>query len=327
MDGLPRRMVGELTPAENIEQVFLISQPQLRTTSRGDFYIAAFLSDRTGKLNGRMWQASEAIYKSLPSEGFVLVKGRTESYQNALQLVVDAIRPVDIDQVDLQEFLPSTEKDIPDMWNRLLTALQEVKNPHLVKLIHTFLADADLMKKFRTAPAAIVLHHAYIGGLLEHTLSLMELSKRVMPHYPELDEDLVTTGLFLHDIGKTTELDYDISFKYSDQGRLIGHIVKGTIMVEEKIRQLNADSEDKFPQRLADCLQHIIVSHHGIREYGCPVVPSTPEAFAVHFLDNLDSKIALTLNEIKKDVTSTNWTSYVKAIEAPVFKFHNNSES
>lgn len=321
----PRRLICELTPAETVQQIFMISQPQLRTTSRGDNYIAAFLSDRTGRINSRMWQASEATYKSLPPEGFVLVKGRVENYQNALQLVIDAIRPVEIEEVQLDEFLPSTDKDINQMFNSVLKVLEDVKNPHLMSLIRVFFGDKQLMTLFRTAPAAIQLHHAYIGGLLEHTLSLLQLGQRTLPQYPQLDSDLVLTGLFLHDIGKTYELDYDISFKYSDQGRLMGHLVKGALMVEEKIAQLDADNETPFPRKLADCLVHLIVSHHGIREYGCPVLPSTPEAFAVHFLDNLDSKIALTLAEIKKDTTNTNWTNYIRAIEAPIFKDHKNT--
>jgi len=321
-----RRSVEQLAPAETIEQVFMISQPQLRTTSRGDFYIATFLSDRTGRLNGRMWQASEGLYKSLPSEGFVWVKGRTENYQNSLQLVIDAIRPVDIAEVNLEDFMPSTENDIAEMWNRILKCLDRVQNPHLQRLIRLFLEDKELMNRFRTAPAAIMLHHAYLGGLLEHTLNLLELADRILDCYPQLDGDLVRTGLFLHDIGKTTELDYDISFKYSDQGRLLGHLVKGTILIEEKIRQLDDSSPEKFPRRLANCLEHIVVSHHGTREFGCPVMPSTPEAFAVHHLDNLDSKMALTLSEIKKDATNTNWTNYVKAIEAPIFKLHNHCD-
>ena len=320
-----RRLISNLAPAETIEQIFLISQPQLRTTSKGDYYIAAFLSDRTGRLNGRMWSASEAIYNSLPSEGFVKVRGRTEMYQNSMQLVIDAIRPVEITEVQLDEFMPSTENDVTEMWNRVLKVLDTVKNPHLKNLIKAFLDDKELMQMFRIAPAAIVLHHAYIGGLLEHTLSLLELAQRILPHYPELDADLIVIGLFLHDIGKTSELDYNISFKYSDQGRLIGHIVKGSLLTEEKIRQLNESADKQFPRVLADCLLHIIVSHHGIREFGCPVLPSTPEAFAVHYMDNLDSKIALTLGEIKKDTTNTNWTNYVRSIEAPIFKIHNST--
>jgi len=320
MPDTSRRAVAELTPAEIIQQVFLISQPQLRTTSRGDYYIAAFLSDRTGKLNARMWQANETIFKTLPSEGFVWVRGRTENYQGNMQLVIEAIRPVDVSEVDLKEFMPATERDIDEMFAELKEIVGRVKNPHLAELIGAFLDDAQLMDLFRSAPAAITLHHAYLGGLLEHTLSLLRLACRVLPVYPQLDADLVLTGLFLHDMGKTSELDYDISFKYSDQGRLLGHIVKGALLIQEKINQLNRPGAETFPKILQDCLQHIVVSHHGIREYGCPVLPATPEAFAVHYLDNIDSKIALTFAEINKDVNQTNWTNYIKALESPLFK-------
>jgi len=320
MSDKPRRNVKELDSGEIIEQIFMISQPVLRTTTRGDYYIAAFLSDRTGRLNGRLWQASEAIYQSLPQEGFVWVKGRVELYQSALQIVLDAIRPVDINQVRLEDFMPSTEKDVDEMFARIKEILTGVNNPHLAGLIRAFLTDDELMTLFRTAPAAISLHHAYIGGLLEHTLSLLELGLMVLPCYPELDADLVLTGLFLHDIGKTTELDYDISFTYSDQGHFVGHLVKGTWLVEEKIRRINDSAAEPFPRILADCLQHIIVSHHGIREFGCPVLPATPEAFAVHYLDNLDSKMAMTVSAIAKDTNKSNWTHYLRAIDTPLYK-------
>ncbi len=322
----PRRKVNELAAAERIEQVFLVSQPQLRTTSRGDYYIAAFLSDSTGRLNGRMWQASEVIYKSLPSEGFVHVKGRTETYQGALQLVIEAIRPVDATQVDLEDFLPKTPRDIPQMFAAVQQVLETVRNQHLARLIQAFLNDKPLMASFQLAPAAISLHHAYLGGLLEHTLSVLELAQRALPQYPKLDADLVLTGLFLHDIGKTSELDYDISFKYSDEGRLLGHLVKGAMLIEDKVRHLNQTTPEPFPTLLRNCLIHIILSHHGTREFGCPVLPTTPEAYAVHHLDNLDSKINLTLSEIDKDANNTNWTNYVRALEAPLLKLRTFDE-
>ena len=194
-----------------------------------------------------------------------------------------------------------------------------IKNPHLANLCQAFLDDEKLMQQFRTAPAAMALHHAYLGGLLEHTLSLLQLGQRVLPHYPDLDADLVITGLFLHDMGKTTELNYDISFKYSDQGRLLGHIVQGSLLLQQKIDQLNT-TDQSFPVVLQNSLAHIIVSHHGIREFGCPVLPATPEAFAVHHLDNLDSKIALVFSEINKCANQTDWTNYIRAIEAPIYK-------
>ncbi len=314
-----RIQIAQLQPAMNIQQIFMISQPQLRTTNRGDYYIAAFLSDKTGKLNGRLWQANETIFHSLPTEGFVWVRGRSETYQNAMQLVIDEIKPVDSTKVDFSEFMPSTDKDITQMWNRVLEILSTVENPYLKQLLHQFLSDKELMAKFRAAPAAIALHHAYIGGLLEHTLGVMELGLNIAPLYP-LDKDMLITALFLHDMAKTTELEYSVSFKYSDQGRLMGHLVRGAILIEECIKKIETESGKPFPRQLADSLEHIILSHHGIREYGCPVLPTTPEAFAVHFLDNLDSKMALTFGEIESDTNGTDWTNYVRSIEAPVYK-------
>lgn len=319
-----RRLVAQLTPGERIDQIFMISQPQLRTTNRSELYIAAFLSDRTGKVNGRMWQASETIYNTLPVEGFVMVRGRTENYQGALQIVVEILRPVDIKDVNLEDFMPATEKNVDEMFARVREIVGTIKNPHLVRLTQAFLADEPLMQRFRTAPAAIALHHAYIGGLLEHTLALLELGRSILPLYPELNADLVLAGLFLHDIGKTTELEFDISFRYSDQGHLIGHLVKGVILIEEKVCALNAAGGAPFPRPLCDCLLHLIVSHHGTREFGCPVLPATPEAFLIHHLDNLDSKVNLTLNEIKKDGNVSHWTNFIKALESPLYKIRTN---
>ncbi|MBN2211181.1 MAG: HD domain-containing protein [Sedimentisphaerales bacterium] len=314
--------IADMQPNQLIEQVFMISQPQLRPTRNGtSMYIAAYLSDKTGRLNGRMWQATETLFKALPEEGFVWVKGRSEMYQDSLQLVIEAIKPIEIDKINPADFMPTTDKNIEAMFAQVVTILGTVKNEHLARLMQAFLTDKELMTKFKSAPAAKLLHHAYVGGLLEHTLSVLQLAQRVLPQYPQLDADLVMAGVFLHDIGKTTELRYDISFDYSDEGHLIGHLVKGALLVEDKVNDLNRAGGEPFPPLLLLCLQHLIVAHHGTREFGCPVTPSMPEAFLVHYLDNIDSKVALTFSEIDKDnKTTTRWTTYVKALEAPVFK-------
>lgn len=315
-----RRPVAEFTSGQMVDQVFMITQPQLRTTTKGDYYVAAFLSDKSGKVNSRMWNTTEEIFKTLPNEGFVWVRGRVEMYQNSLQIVIDSIRPVQDKEVQFSQFVPSTDKDVNAMFEEVKKILAAVKNPHLARLIQAFLADEPLMKRFRTAPAAIALHHAYLGGLLEHTLSLLQLGQLVLQHYPRLDKDLILTALFLHDIGKTGELSYDVSFRYSNQGRLIGHLVMGVMMIQEKTARLNQAGQGEFPTVLTQSLEHIIVSHHGQREFGCPVLPSTPEAFAVHYIDNLDSKVALTFSEIDNDMNDTEWTNYVKALDAPLYK-------
>ncbi len=319
MSNSPRLPIAEMTSAVRLEQTFLISQPQLRTTSQGDYYIAAYLSDATGKLNGRMWQASPEIFAKLPEEGFVMVKGRTEMYQDNLQLVIDAIRPVDAGEVDFVDFLPATNKNVDQMFTDVVECLRHIKNPWLRLLVKAFLEDRELMDRFRRAPAAIGLHHAYLGGLLEHTLSLLQLGDRVLPHYPELDADLIRTGLFLHDIGKIHELEYEVSFKYSDEGQLIGHIVKGILLIEEKMKGISVEGKS-FPSPLRETLLHVVAAHHGQLDFGSPVTPRTPEAFAVHYLDNLDSKINLTLSAIAADVGKADWTGYIRALEAPLYK-------
>lgn len=245
-------------------------------------------------------------------------------YQGSLQLIIEALRPVRESEVDPADFLPRTEKDIDGMFAAVCEILATVTEPDLVRLVRAFLADEKLMELFRQAPAAQGLHHAYIGGLLEHTLSVLELAQKVLGHYPHIDGDMVLAGLFLHDIGKTTELVYDVSFRYSDEGRLVSHVVKGAMLVQQKVDQLTAETGEAFPGLVCDCLMHIILSHHGTREFGSPVLPATPEAFMVHHLDNLDSKVALTFSEIARDISPSNWTNYIRAIEGPLLKIRSD---
>ena len=314
-----RVSVSKLSGGDKIDQVFMITQPILRKTTRGDDYIAAYLSDATGKLNSRMWQASKALYDSLPKEGFVLVKGKCELYQGNMQLVIDRISGVDPETLDLSSFLPATKQDIEVMFTRVAEILGMIQDPHLQQLAQAFLNDEEKMTAFKKSPAAMQLHHAFLGGLLEHTHSLLELAVRVMPHYRKLNSDLVILGIFLHDMGKIIELECNIAIKYSDEGQLIGHIVQGILMIERKIDEISQTAP--FPKVLRDSLMHIVASHHGLREYGSPVLPATPEAFAVHHLDNLDSKIELALSTIENDTTGVgNWTGYIRSIETRLYK-------
>ncbi len=216
-----RRNVAALMPGERIEnQVFRIQSKDLRTTTQGGLYIHAVLADATGQVPARMWQASEPIFNSIPEGGFLRVKGRTENYKGNLQFIIEALQPVDANQVDLSEFLPHTEGDIDKMWARTVEILRRIEDPNLAALMKEFLADEALVSAFQKAPAAAQLHHAFIGGLLEHTLNVLELALLVIPRYPRLSLDLVLAGVFLHDIGKTAELAYDTNFSYTDEGQL-----------------------------------------------------------------------------------------------------------
>ena len=190
-------------------------------------------------------------------------------------------------------------------------------------MIKEFLSDKDLMEKFKRAPAAVNMHHSYLGGLLEHTLNLLELALVIGPKYPQVNMDLLLAGTFLHDIGKTQELEYDIAFKYSDEGQLIGHLVIGAIMVEQKARNVQDETGGVFPQELMQMLQHIILSHHGEHEFGSPVLPKTAEAIILHYIDNLDAKVEQVRTQIEKSQQTdpdSNWTGYIKSLERTLFK-------
>ncbi len=318
----PRRYVKELTAGEVIEdQVFLIGSKDLRTTSNGSLYIHCVLCDKTGQILGRIWQATEAMFEQMPEGGFLRFKGRAENYKGSLQFIVDAMRPVDVRSVELSEFMPQTKENIDEMFERVKEMLRRIKNRHLLLLVKQFINDKALMEGFRKSPAAIQMHHAYIGGLLEHTRNVLELTLSVIPRYPEVSLDLLLAGAFLHDIGKTAELRYETNFQYTSEGQLIGHLVQATLWIEEKAKAVEAETGEPFPQDIKHALQHLILSHHGQYEFGSPKLPATPEAIALHHLDNLDAKLDLYLTKIRDDPDHTSeWTEYVRNLGTKIFK-------
>ena len=319
---MPRRFIGEMGPGERIEdQVFLIASKDLRTTTTGGLYIHTVLVDRTGQLLARVWQATESMFETLPEGGFMRLKGRTENYKGALQFIIEAMRPAEAGSFDLADFMPRTTQDVEQMWKRCTEILRGIQHPDLRRLIDKFLTDEKLVARFKTSPAAVNLHHAFLGGLLEHTLNLLELGLVVIPRYPQLSLDLVLAGLFLHDIGKTAELDYQTSFGYTDSGQLLGHITLAVLWIEQKCAAVAAETGKPFPHEVKWLLQHIVLSHHGEYEFGSPKLPSIPEAFAIHHLDNLDAKVAMTLSEIEKDKDAqARWTNFSRVLETKVYK-------
>ncbi len=320
---MARRYIVDLAPGERIEdQVFLIASKDLRTTSQGALYIHAVLADRTGQMLARVWQATESMYSALPEGGFIRLKGRCESYKGALQFIIDAIRPIeDPASVDASDFVPRTTGDIDAMWARVREIVGEIKNEFVAALMAEFLADEELLRRFRKAPAAVQMHHAYVGGLLEHTLAVLELARLVIPRYPKLSLDLVLAGVFLHDIAKTAELTYETNFAYTDGGQLVGHVTQAAIWVELKSAAAAKKSGKPFPAEIKHALQHLILAHHGKYEFGSPRLPAMPEAIAIHHLDNLDAKVTMMLRAIETDNDpQSRWTEYVRALESKVFK-------
>lgn len=323
------RFIDQLQPGEQVaEDVFLISQKDLRTTSNGSLYIHLVLSDRTGQILGRIWNATQQQYEGITEGGFTLVRGRVESYKGSLQFIVDALRPADVKQLQLSDFLPQTKRDIEEMWQRVLAILRTIRNPHLLALIKQFVEDERIVAGFKRSPAAIHNHHAYIGGLLEHTLNVLELATRVLgktdasdSQYPQISRDLVLVGVFLHDIGKATELTYDTNFTYSNTGQLVGHLVQAAIWIDQKAADVEQEAGQPFPPDLQAMLTHIVLAHHGAYEFGSPKLPACPEAFVVHYLDNIDAKVHMALDAIRQARNAdSDWTEFTRSLNTRVFK-------
>jgi 3'-5' exoribonuclease len=316
-----RRFVREMQPGERFDSItFLLVSKDLRTTTQGSLYIHCVLADRTGHLVARVWSASEAMYIAMKEGDFIALKGRAENYKGNLQFIIEAIRPVDREAIELGDFLPRTSHDIDKMWGRVQEILSEIQDENVKAIIDEFVADEEKIERFKIAPAAASMHHAYIGGLLEHTLSLLELARVTIPRFEKVRLDLVLGGLFLHDFGKTAELSFDTSFRYTDQGQLLGHITICVTWIEEMTRRAETRLERKIPESVKLALQHIVLSHHAKPEFGSPKFPSFPEAIAVHYLDNLDAKLNMCLGVIEDDRDERTWTPFNRALETKIYK-------
>jgi len=316
---MAHKFINKIEPGEVIDGIYMVKEPILRSTTRGDLYIAMFLCDRTGQLNGRMWQATEVIYKALPKPGLIHIQGRSELYQNNLQIVVNGVSVVDASKIDLQDFLARTDKDTDQMFEEVKKIVGRIKNPQLKALVGEILADAELMEKFRNSPAAVKIHHDYLGGLLEHTHNMLRVAMAILPLYPQVQADLVLAGIFLHDMGKTEELSYEMAFSYTDSGQLIGHIAQTLLMVNKKADALKAKGAP-VDKQILDALGHIILSHHGEYEFGSPKLPATPEAFMVYYVDDLDAKVSQVTAAIENEPGESDWTAWKSALQTRLYR-------
>jgi len=316
-----RVFLKDCEPGDTLDDVYVLANKQLSATASGKHFIKAFISDRTAQLTARMWNATREIFNYLPDNGFVKVRARVENYQNNLQVIIESVGPAMDGSYDIADLLPTTPKDVAQMLAKVDELLGSVQNRHLAAIVQAFLDDKDLMANFARAPAAMSFHHAYIGGLLEHTLNAMEVADAVIKFYPGLNRDLVLAGVFLHDIAKTWELNYQTAFGYSDGGQLVGHIVKSAMWVEEKSKAAELSLGEKIPRNVIDVLQHIILAHHGEYEFGSPRLPSTPEAIAVHMIENMDAKLMMSLTATRGEgVSDGSWTEYQKAFNGKLYR-------
>jgi len=266
---------------------FLVLHKQQRTTKTNKPYLNLILGDKTGQLEGRVWDPGDSrIAKDFDRGDIAKVRGCVSRFDDRLQMKVEYLRKATATEVERSDMLPSTTCDVDELWRKLLGFVESFTDPDLKRLLNTLLADANLAQAFREAPAAKQLHHAWLGGLLEHVVSLLALADRVVPHYPVLQRDLLLTGVVLHDIGKVRELAWEVGFEYTVEGVLLGHIQIGIELVEKTI-----DSLPDFPPRLKTLVLHLILSHHGKLEFGSPKLPMIPEALVLNFIDDLDAKM------------------------------------
>jgi len=320
--GMPQGgFINQLTVEQTVDQIFLVRDKDLRTTKGGDLYVVCTLCDRTGQISARLWQASQRIFESIPTDGFLRVKGRVDEYRGERQLIIDSCRPVPAEKVDLADYMPVTELDVEAMWSELLEILRGIKDKHLRLLVKKFVEDRELVPAFKKSPAAMQMHHPFIGGLLEHTLNVARNAKALLPLYPQLNADLVLAGVFLHDIGKTAELTAGTSITYTDRGRLVGHITIEVIWLHDKAREVAEETGEAIPEKTLMLLEHILLSHHGEHEFGSPKLPAIPEAFFIHYLDNLDAKIFMTTHQIADhhDAEAT-FTSFNRQLQTRLYK-------
>ncbi|MGB0759247.1 MAG: 3'-5' exoribonuclease YhaM family protein [Rubripirellula sp.] len=315
-----RTNILDLSDGQQLEQSFQAADKQLRVNRQGGKYILLRLSDRTGVIAGMLWNADERIFDSFERGDYVLCRGRTQVHNGNLQVIVTHIQRLDPSDVDIAEFERFDAENSEKLRARLAEIMGEMKNVHLRRLGQAYLNDDDFMAKLTVAAAAVSNHHAYPGGLLQHSLDLMELARLIGPRYPQLDVELLMFGAFLHDLGKTEELSAGGEVSYTDRGQMVGHIVIGVQMLGEKIASLESTGE-AFPKDLRLQLEHLIVSHHGQIEFGSPKLPVTLEAVALHHLDNLDAKLASYTSVIEADVAADgNWTNYNPSIGRKLWK-------
>lgn len=303
-----------------VDSLFLVSTKNHGVTKNGNGYLVLKLLDRTGEIEARVWDRADDLARGFDKNDFVRVRGQATLYQGKMQIRVQDVLRVDEKTVAAEDFLPKSAHDPEAMLAELQTLLRRIKNPHLLALAEACFADAELMSLLRQAPGAKTIHHPYLSGLLEHTLSLLKLILKVVENYQNVDADLLLIGGFLHDIGKVYEFSFDRSVEYTDAGQLLGHLVMEVEMVNEKIASI-----PDFPKELAMLVKHLLVSHHGEYEFGSPKLPQTVEAVILHALDDLDGKIQAIQNMPEKEAGSK-WTAFHRAYGRSFFRPSDKTE-
>lgn len=301
--------VTELGADQIIATFFLVHEKEVRNTREGKSYLRLELGDRSGTIEARMWDLFEIIAKDIHRDDFVKVQARVEIYRNKPQLALQQVRRAKPEEIDLADFLPHTKEDVEKLYARLLEFAQSMRNHWLKTLVTRIISDPTIAPRYKRAPAAKVMHHAYIGGLLEHVVGLCGLAQHLAAHYAELDLDLLLTAAMLHDVGKLDELCYERAISYTTEGQLLGHIVMELETVVHAIEAIPG-----FPAPLKTVVQHLLISHHGQYEFGSPKLPMIREAMAFHYMDDLDSKMAAVRAALAGGIGEDQWSAYSTAL-------------
>jgi len=307
--------VHESAQQENkvITSSFVVANKQIKSKKSGEPYLDLTLSDRTGTIAAKMWDNVEEC-PSFEQDDVIKVKGLVNRYNQRWQLTLHKIRKMDECEIDYSDYLPKTSKDVDELWRTLGDFVASMRDAHLRRLLELFMADAEIARDYRCAPAAKTLHHACIGGLLEHVVSLFRSCDLVVRNYAFVNRDLLFTGAFLHDIGKVRELSYARSFSYTTEGQLLGHMIIELELLHGKLAQI-----PDFPPQLKILIEHLIISHHGQYEFGSPKLPMFPEALMLHYLDDLDSKMEAMRAQFDRDADlESPWTAYNSALARPL---------
>jgi 3'-5' exoribonuclease len=308
--------ISDCTRHENkiITSNFVVVSKQIKPKKTGEPYLALTLGDRSGQLEAKMWDNVEEVLNAFEQDDFLKIKGLVNKYKNRFQLTIHKVRKLGESEIDFSDYLPKTTRNIDELWQTLTDFVGSFQNPHLKSLVRAFMSDPEIAAAYRNAPAAKTLHHAYIGGLLDHVVSLFRSCDLVCRNYPQVNRDLLLTGVFLHDIGKIHELAYNRSFSYTTRGQLLGHMIIELEMLQAKLALV-----PDFPPELKTLLEHLIISHHGEYEFGSPKLPMFPEALLLHYMDDLDSKMEAMRAHFEREADMESpWTSYNPSLGRPL---------
>lgn len=308
--------IRDLQPNQIVVSDFLVQAKELRVKKSGGNYLSLALADKTGEVDAKMWDNAEEADPIFQRDDFIKIRGAVQVFRNKPQITLYKLKRLEDHEVDLADFFPRSARDPEEMWAELSAVIEGVANEHLKALLSKIAADPEIAARLQLAPAAKTLHHAFLGGLLEHILSLCRLAKLVVQNYTGIDIDLLIAGVVLHDLGKIYELSYARSFNYTTEGQLLGHMMIELEIVHRKVSEIPG-----FPRPLQTLIEHLIISHHGHYEFGSPKLPMFPEALMLHYLDDMDSKIQGMQSILERDATiEGNWTGYLAQLGRPLLK-------